>query len=291
MHEKLLTVALTRLPSFGAPLPQATPPNHGAGEDNKLVYVYPLKQSGPVFKQHDEALNGNGRVLCLISLAALPDTIPGLRFRHHELNNVSVNVGRLKKEQLSAVQWILCTEFYEIVINRRFRKRSKNHWYRYSADKARKGVLTPHIVGCLTKGGELDWKRMRCTVENFGRSQGERINAAASLVVTETGDFIAPRLVSPQYDPNIKYIAYGLSGLSCDSDFPSQNIEGIRTYADYFQKKREFPVDPTCKLLAVQRFWHLPRRVLRDSEYIYTRGFPLVLSYFCLLIATPFASK
>ena len=46
--------------------------------------------------------------------------------------------------------------------------------------------------------------------------------------------------------------------------FPDQK-DDVKDYADYFTNARNFPVDKTAKLFAVQRLWYLPRRIHRKT--------------------------
>lgn len=145
-------------------------------------------------------------------------------------------------------------------------------WFRYRAEKASNGVVPPYIVGCLTAEGDLDWARIKQISSDYDRDQKDRNAFVKSL---EGGkDMPEARLWAPIYDPNVTYVSYGDSGLTCDAPFPNQS-EGIVSYRDYFRRRRGCGLDPKCQLFYAQRLWMLPRKMRRrvvkkgafDPEY------------------------
>ena len=126
----------------------------------------------------------------------------------------------------------------------------------------------PHLIlntkcRCLTKDGDLDWDRIKNTVNEYGRTEEERIKAVRAN--SQHTELQPPRIWCPIYDPHVSYISYGPSRLDCGAPFPQQDEE-IKTYSDYFTKKREFEVKKSTKLFAVQRQWYLPRKMQRKVQ-------------------------
>ena len=146
-------------------------------------------------------------------------------------------------------------------MNARWRRRTGTAFYKYVPENVKSNVLPSYVIGCLTKEGKLDWTRMRNTLDNFARTEEEKIKAVSSA--STSNDLSDARIWCPIYDPNVSYIAYGPSRLTCDAKFPDTQ-DDVKTYQDYMVKKRGFQVDAKSKLFAVQRLWHLPRKVHKE---------------------------
>ncbi len=127
MQSKLLGVALTELFASGKAAPQKSPPQPG---DSNQVFVYKISQHGETFDQNDQAVGGNGRSLCLITLTKFAKDIPTFRFTHLELGDTTCDIEKPKILTLSHDEWNLCTRFHTALMNIRWRKRSKSAFYR-----------------------------------------------------------------------------------------------------------------------------------------------------------------
>ncbi len=51
---------------------------------------------------------------------------------------------------------------------------------------------------CLTKEGEIDWDRIKQTIDDYGRSDEQRIDAVRQCAKHD-GDLQTPRIWCPQY--------------------------------------------------------------------------------------------
>lgn len=259
MQEKLLSIALTKLIVAGERKALLSPPT--TETDYKDVFIYPLLQSGHIFSQNDAALQGNaGRVLAIVCLSEFGD-IPVFKFEHPELREIYCKLGNAKRIRLNGNQWLTCVRFYTTLINVRWRRRTGTFWYEYNLAKAQDGVVDPYAIASLTSNGEIDWTRMERTVNNFARTDEQKIAAVRDL--DSDHDLQEPRIWSPIYDKFTSYIVYGPSNLTCSAPFPD-NLEDVKTYQDYVVKKRNFEVNAESRLFCVQRQWHLPRRVRQE---------------------------
>ena len=115
----------------------------------------------------------------------------------------------------------------------------------------------------MTKDGTIDWERIKRTVTDYGRTEEERIEAVRAS--SEHNDLKPARIWTPIYDPHVSYISYGPSKLDGGAPFPTQD-EDIKTYSDYFTKRREFDVKDSSILFAVQRHWYMPRKMPRKTK-------------------------
>lgn len=126
IQNKLLGVALRELFASGECPPQKTPPLPGQSNN---VYVYKISQQGGLYDQNERALGGRGRTLCLITLSAFKD-IPIFTFAHLQLGDVDCQIAGPFERILSHDEWTLCTTFHTLVMNTRWRKRTKSAFYR-----------------------------------------------------------------------------------------------------------------------------------------------------------------
>jgi hypothetical protein len=106
----------------------------------------------------------------------------------------------------------------------------------------------------------MDFARIRQTVQDYGRSDRER--TAAAKASDCSSDLKVPRIWCPLYDQHVSYIVYGPSELKAGAPFPDTNTD-IKTYSDYFNIRFLHKVAASSQLFAVQRQWHLPRRIAR----------------------------
>jgi len=199
----------------------------------------------------------------LITVTPFIKSLPTLSFAHMEIGDVVCEISHLMNKRISLEEWTTLTIFHTTIMNARWRRRTKSAFYRYKPEKVQNGILPPYVVGCLNEDGDIDWVRIKKTIQDFSRPEEER--RKATLQSSKIHDLPLPRIWCPLYDPLVSYIVYGPSNLKCNSPFPDQD-ETIKTYYDYFAKVREFEVDASGPLFAVQRQWYLPRKMQRQSN-------------------------
>lgn len=254
--DMLRTVLPKVLPSLPPPpLSQLTcPPAPTDGEGIMPVNLYRLLQTGDVFDEHDTALNGRGRHLGLLVRSQLPSVLPSFSFEHGELGLVMCHIEKASKLHITPLVWNKCAGFYANLVNSRWKRRTGRKYFRYDESSENASSVPPYVVVPLTEHGEVDWLRMDEVKAESRREEKDRV-AAVKTFGEAKGD---PRLWVPRYDPNVTYIAYSSSSLTCDAPFPNCEYEN---YKDYFQRKRSWNVEPSCRLFVVQHSWTLPRTV------------------------------
>ena len=255
MQEKLIGVALTELATSEKSAPQKCPPMHN---ESSIVYIYKLQQTGKLFDQNDRVLGSDGRSLCLVTLIPLRMEQTSMAFPHVELGDINVCIKDPISREMDKDSWEWCTRFHTVLMNARWRRRTGSAFFIYNTDKVRNGILPPFVVGCLTKDDQMDLARIRQTVHDYGRSDSER--TAAAKASDCYSDLKAPRIWCPLYDQHVSYIAHGPSELKAEAPFPDTSAD-IKTYSDYFNIRSLHKVSASSQLFAVQRQWHLPRRI------------------------------
>lgn len=261
MQEKLISVALTKLATHRKRPPQiASPIVRSRG---RTVYLYQIQQCGKIFEQHDDVLGDDGMSLCIVSVKPMDLTRTDLSFSHVEIGGIHIQVKEHSVEIINDKDWDCCTKFHTVLLNGRWRKRTGSSFYVYNESKIRDRILPFYVVGCLTKRGLLDLKRMLSVVLEYGRNIEER--KAAVKAYNRKYDLQSPRIVCPVYDPNVNYILYGPSKLTCAAAFPDCG-EDVNTYGDYFRNCKHQRIDDSCILYSVQRQWNLPRKMQKRRE-------------------------
>jgi len=258
MHERLLKVALQKLPDVGERPPHDSfPANTG---ESKQVYLHKIIQRGSKFDSHNDFLGCGKKTFGVVTIIPLMPT-PDLKFEHIELNEVKCEIGKNQAIVLSPENMITIADFFSVLMDCRWSKRTGNLRIQYADDRNLLSVIPPYTVVLLNEEGDLDWERMKAVVSDFRRSKEERKNALKAISTSKT--FI-PRLLVPIYEPNNTYLAVGNSGINCAAKFPHR--EEYETYADYFEMKQERKMDNTnASLIAVQRLWHNPRKMHREK--------------------------
>jgi len=218
-------------------------------------YVYPILYESESFQSYDSCLGSDGRKLGFLSLYQLQSSVD-VTLRHSQFGEVSCKV---KKEEMLKVclnfkEWIVCTSFYEVLFNARWRRRTVRELFLFHDDalkQSRDNKSCPlYIVVSLTREGKLDSDRMWKTIQDYQRSKTERRKA---VQMWRQGD--PPRLWAPVYSPNTTYVALNPSGSTCATDFPDDKYTN---YADYFFQKSSLRFALECPLIEVHHMWNLP---------------------------------
>jgi len=227
----------------------------GLGETTRTFFVYPIKQKNDKIKKLHNILNGKGQSLAIMSTKILPD-IPSMKVLHQGFGTVECCLGEIVPVEISEMNFQIISRFTEALFGARWRRRSKRVFFR-SKDLCELSSLVHHTFVCaLGESGELNFTQMAKLFAESKRSKAERIEAVRND--SDCEDLPAPRLYSPLYDRHFIYVVYGPSGETCDAPFPNVQLEGVKTYHDYFAKFRNYPVNKDSPLLDAQRLWTLP---------------------------------
>ena len=262
MQRHILRLATKELPTTS---PQVLPLDKFFKEGVCRVYVIPLHQTSPTFSRFENVLKGKGHTLALVTFEPLSLSIPPRKMRHAEFGVVNLEFGRVSVVECTQEERRILSQIYILLLNERWRRRSRNMYFRFLEKQEYSGSILPYLLGILTREGSLDFDLMKALLVEGARSKEERINAVRKRSNDDPLD--EPRLWCPLYDEHVSYIAIGPSGENCTAIFPHEK-EGVKTYHDYFVKYREFELSSGSPLFDVQRLWSLPSNlpILSDEE-------------------------
>ncbi|CAB9506327.1 Dicer-like protein 1 [Seminavis robusta] len=227
------------------------------GPLKRKLFVYPLLQSNDrMDKMHKILRSPEGQRLAVISTTDILDSIiPGASFLHGGFGKVSCSLGTSFSFECSDLQFQAIERFFKFLFDARWRRRTKNVYFRNKSFGGLPASIPPYYVGLLSASGELDWATMQSLINQSHRTEAERIQAVRS--VSDLEGLPKPRLWSPRYDKHFTYISYGSSGMTCSAPFPGER-EGVESFKDYFSVCREYDVSADCVLWDAQRLWVLP---------------------------------
>lgn len=199
MQNKLLGIMLS---SFTLP-----PPSKPTSTLNS-VFIYELEQNGMIFDKNRRVLGCEGISLCFITLSPLPEVClkNNLPFMHHQFGEINVHIRKLRKATFDKTEWDFCTKFQTALFNARWRKENSSTFYVHDSETCKNEVLPSSAIGCLNKEKEIDWKMMITLINEYQRSQEERIDAVRKC--SGTNDLKKPRIWVPIYGESIFNLYY-----------------------------------------------------------------------------------
>ena len=262
MQAHILRVATKDVTSI--PLPRLPLENIFSDRETE-IYVYPIHQTSPAVTKCNTIFQGDGHTLALVTFHPIHTSIPPFALMHGELGEIQNSLGEQFVVGCSPEQRSLLSETFILLMNERWRRRSRNMYFRTREMGEFNGVVAPYVVGILSSSGNLDWDFMDLLLKESLRSKEERISAVRSASCADK--LPKTRLWTPLYDEYTSYLVYGPSGEDCSSIFPHEK-EGIETYHDYFTKLRGFDLPQGSKLFEAQRLWSLPSnlQMAKNSE-------------------------
>lgn len=262
LHEELLRVAKKDVPLLTTYSSKLSFFFEHQQRQERLIYLYPIIQTGTRFSANQKALGPKGynRSLALLSIERIPTDISGMIYPHAQLGEISCSLGTEQSICISVDEWEECATFYATLFNGRWRKRTGSTHFRKIERDEEQGIISPYLVGCLSSDGKLDWAHMRQIIADANRTEEELKKAALAF-----NSDMEPRIWAPLYDPNVPYIAYGPSNQDCGAPFPD-NLPGVKTFQDYFAQEREYAVPKESKLYVVQRLWYLQSESLESRK-------------------------
>lgn len=229
-------------------------PRYSEGRTSVVYYELILK--GSIFDPIRQSLNPDGRQLALVRL--LVGDLPIYQHLHPELGLLSCGLGPPRQASLTREEVDTLTDFFALVMNARWKRRTKGLSFRPRTLEGSSPVGF-YTVGCVDRGGEMDWEFMRRTLADGSRDRKERKGCVQS--VSETQVLPAPRLWSPvyQFSELSVYVAFGPANLSCDAAFPTNTRHtNVQSYQDYFRIVRGVEVSADAPLFRCWPLWKLP---------------------------------
>ena len=251
MQAHVLRVATRELETV--PLPQPRIEKAFASEAENL-HIYPIVQTSERITKFQSIFKGEGHSLALVTLDPIGE-IPFFDMTHNEFGLVHSALGKETVVSCSALERSILSEVFILLMNHRWRRKSRNMFFRMRNQEELTQVIAPYYVGLISREGKLDWDLMKLLLSESRRSLEERIQAVQDT--SDKSNLPVPRLWSPCYDHLIFYVSYGPSGETCQAKFPHDK-EGVETYQDYFQKHRGSNVPANSSLFHAQRVWTNP---------------------------------
>lgn len=199
-------------------------------EGKTFYYVYPIRQHSATLEQNRRVLKSKGQCLCMIMKDKIIESqesgpIFSFSLNHSELGKVQVKIGKEIKMELTEEQWKECIEFYTIIMNSRWRRRTGRLFLKYdenccvkeesSSDSSSVCTRIEYVIGsmmmCSSENNShhtLDFDYMKNIIHDAKRNENDRQNASTSIWSADE-----PRLCAPLYSPNTTYIVFGPSSL------------------------------------------------------------------------------
>ena len=223
------------------------------------MFQYELRLEGSVLDEARKILKTDGHGLAIVTLQPL-ENIPCYNHSHNEFGSLTCTLGAMRMVEFSSEEFELLSDFCTLLINARWKRRTKESVFRMKAEgREQDSFVGFYTVGCVDQSGKMDWQFMKLILEESKRDNDKRMNSVQSL--SDADMLSKPRLWCPSYDEFSLYIAFGPSGMRCDSDFPKDNgKEEFGTYQDYFRERRNMEVPSDAPLFSCQRLWKLPSR-------------------------------
>ena len=230
----------------------------------RKIFVHTISVSSPSLDRWRKCFGSEGHHLSLVAFQPIEASIPSMQFAHPELGKVTVSLGTHTELLCNQGQLDLLEATFILLMNDRWRRKSKNMFFKLHQHGDYNDVISPYLVGIANRAGELDWEFMKQLHLESCRTKEDRTSAVANTAADRK--LPKARIWTGLYDENIPYIAYGPSGESCMAEFPNPK-EGIETYFDYFRKERNFDVSPDSPLFEVQRLWHRPNNLPLSRDH------------------------
>lgn len=261
MHEHILRVATKRLPQIKQ---SSLILDKLHSDKSSRVYVYSLDQSSSAFTRFENVMKGKGHKLAVVTFEPLTIKIPTFKMKHSEMGVITFSFGEPWHTECSQEQRELLSRIFILLLNERWRRRSRNMFFRMRKPEEYSGCILPYLVGILDDKGNFDWELMTNLLQESERSKEERTEVVRRA--RTDSPLKEPRLWNPIYDETVSYIVFGPSGEDCSAPFPGEK-EDVETYQDYFRKFRNFDVSEDSPLFDVQRMWSLPSNIpIVDDE-------------------------
>lgn len=244
----------------------------GSRHNTKIVYVHKILLEGKIFECCRVALKGNGVRLAIVTPVQIPMIPMRYDYWHKEFGSIVFDVDLTSSRTVECTEdeYCLLEDFFSLLMNCRWRKRTKNFSYRKATTAT--STFMEYSVGCITDKYELDWDTMKQQLQDSKRTPEELKNAVESSSAKDLFD--SPRLWCPMYDELSTYLCYGPSDLLCSDVFVSRDGNGnAQTYADYFRMKYKFVVPPDSQVFRCQSIWSLPVQPRQSSTNAEPRPF------------------
>jgi hypothetical protein len=164
------------------------------GKTGRKIFVYPLIQKNPLVDDMHNILRSKGHGLAIITFSPLP-TIPGAHFNNKTFGSVACSLGEDFDVHCNQEEFDIISRFFKLLMDTRWRRRTKNVFFRTKPFEELSCFIPPYFVACLAAAGRLDFQEMSKLLNESERSEAERIDAVRST--SNVVDLEQPRLWSP----------------------------------------------------------------------------------------------
>jgi Dicer dimerisation domain len=221
----------------------------------RRFWIYRLQQTSPALCAYQKKLNGKGHCLGLLTTERIELMQPSI-LQHVEFGAVEITMVGPTSVVCSEREAEILQQIFVFLLNQRWRRGSRNNDFQFRQREEYDSVgLRYYLIGLLFPSGALDWDLMEELLRDSTRSKEERTEAVrqqASCNILQQA-----RMWSPTYNERVRYVVFGLTGNSCDSEFPAEK-EGVKTYKDYFRKFYSLEVTNDCPLFGAELAWKPP---------------------------------
>lgn len=264
MHRKLLLATSTNgLPKFE---PRALPLGKFYQKcASKQIFIHPIRHISETFTQCEHIVQGKGHILGLVTFEPLSIDLPTMKICHKEFGLVTTTIGPGVSVMCSAEELDLLEEFFVLLMNERWRRRSRNMYFKVREEAKYDASFMPYFTGILSPDSIPDWEFMKLILLESKRTRKEREKAVKTLSTNKA--LPQPRLWTSSIDDRTAYLAFGPAGETVSADFPAEK-EGIKSYYDYFEKERGISVPLDDQLFDVQRYWTTPSSFVSMSASV-----------------------
>jgi len=230
-------------------------------------FLYPVFQNCRKFEETEAQLKSRGHSLAVVSTMELHGATPSKIFHHSFFGSISLSLGAAQAITCSSDQIKILSNTFILLMNERWRKRSRQQPFSMSSDRRGDGAVSPYLVGIISDSGVLDWDMMEGLIAEGRRSKQERKEAVVNASTTNM--LGAPRRWTTLYNETASYLTYGPSGETCGAAF--RHKHEYATYHEYYSKVYGAVLPMESPLFDGTRVWTLPS-AFTDSSFTEEAG-------------------
>lgn len=234
--------------------------------DTTTCFVHILCMEGTRMDETRRALGNVGRSLAIVSFQPLWESgeSPVLQHDHLQFGSISCFLKKGPTLQCTKDQIKLLREFFVILFNARWKKRTKEGVFEFPNPNDNNPMITPpYVVGCVDCQQNLDWVYMQKIIDEIKRGPEELKETAQQASSTQPLPY--PRLWTPDDDPLNVLLVYG----------PAHEKDGAK-------------VDAAKDLFICQRCWYLPIMTMHRKNDVSVEPPQHQPDYHCNIPTCPF---
>lgn len=239
------------------------------------VFLYTIIQTGDAITKVNHIIKGGSKRLVLICTERISVELELVTHHHRQLGDIECKLDDEIETTFDELQWEISVKFFSIVLESRWRKKTRGQRFLGREKAERQEVIAPMTIGLLTAESELDWKGMEKVVQDSNRSPEER--ESACLLYDK--NLPSPRMCNPTFHEFSTYIVMGPTSLDCSAPFSAWRAGGGNTFRDHYEETHGRDVPSNATLFLAHRLWYQPSAYRRcdptPCDTLPGRDFPL----------------